>query len=264
LAAVGSLLAAGTPGNGEPPRKLLLVGQGPDGHPPATHEYLAGLRVLAKCLEPVAGLEVVTVRADEPWKEGPELLDRADGAVLFLSEGARWMQADRRRQQALARLAGRKAGVVALHWALGTREAGPVEGCLALVGGCHGGPDRKFQVLETEARPADHPAAAGLRPFKVKDEFYYRLKFTPEGSVRPVLRADIDGRPETVAWAWDRPDGGRSFGFSGLHFHANWGRPEYRRLVAQGVLWTLRVPVPPGGLAVAVTEDDLKLPAPPP
>ena len=28
------------------PKKLLLIGQGPDGHPPQTHEYVAGLKVL--------------------------------------------------------------------------------------------------------------------------------------------------------------------------------------------------------------------------
>ena len=42
-----------------PKKKLLLVGHPPDGHPPATHEYDAGLRVLAKCLAPVADLEVL-------------------------------------------------------------------------------------------------------------------------------------------------------------------------------------------------------------
>jgi hypothetical protein len=69
----------------------------------------------------------------------------------------------------------------------------------------------------------------------------------------------IDGQLETVAWAWERPDGGRSFGFSGLHFHNNWRLPEYRRLVAQGILWTLKVSVPKDGLPVEITDDDLKL-----
>ena len=74
----------------------------------------------------------------------------------------------------------------------------------------------------------------------------------PDGSVQPVLQAQIDGQMETVAWRWERPDGGRSFGFSGLHFHDNWGRAEYRRLVAQGVLWTMKLEIPKDGLAVDV------------
>src|SRR5262249_9777239 len=152
---------------------------------------------------------------------------------------------------ALEKLAARKGALVGLHWAIGTREAKHIEGCVRLLGGCHGGPTRKYQVLTAEAKVADpkHPVAAGLQAFRVRDEIYYRLHFAqPEGSIKPVLRVPVDGQDETVAWTWERPDGGRSFGFSGLHFHDNWDLPEYRRLVAQGVLWSLRLPVPAGGL----------------
>src|SRR5215813_1701900 len=76
------------------PKKLLLIGQGPDGHPPQSHEYVAGLKVLHKCLANVPNLELTQLRADEPWKEGPELMERADGVVLYLAEGAKWLQAD--------------------------------------------------------------------------------------------------------------------------------------------------------------------------
>ena len=257
LTLVGSSAWAG------PPKKLLLVGQGPDGHPPQTHEYMAGLRVLARCLEPVPGLEVTTVRADGPWKEGPDLLGRADGVVLFLAEGARWVAADPRRAEAFSRLAARGGGLVGLHWAIGTKDSKPIEAYLNLLGGCHGGPDRKYKVLEAEARVLDrgHPIVRGVADFRVRDEFYYRLKFIrPEGSVRPLVGVPIDGRTETVAWAWERPDGGRSFGFSGLHFHDNWRLPAYRRLVTQGVLWTLKLPIPEEGLPVRVSDRDLRLP----
>jgi type 1 glutamine amidotransferase len=257
------LLLAG-PSGGAPPKKLLLIGQGPDGHPPATHEYVPGLAVLAKCLRGVPGLEVTTARADGLWKEGPDLLGRADGAVLFLAEGAKWVAAEPQRQKAFEALAARGGGLVGLHWAIGTRDAKPIDGFLRLLGGCHGGRDRKYAVLEADVQVLDpeHPVTTGIRPFRVKDEFYYRLKFVPPAaSVRPLLGVAIDGRTETVAWAWERPDGGRSFGFSGLHFHANWGRPEYRRLAAQAVLWTLKLPVPKEGLPVDVKEEDLRLPA---
>lgn len=246
----------------KPTTRLLLVGSGPDGHPATTHEYMAGLKILTKCLKDVPGLEITTVRADEPWKEGPELIGRADGVVLFLSEGARWMNQDRKRYEALAALARRGGGITVLHWAMGTKDAKHIEGCLKLLGGCHGGPDRKYKILETDAVLADrkHPIAAGIKDFRVKDEFYYRLKFIDAGKgIQPLLRVTIDGQRETVAWCWERAEGGRSFGFSGLHFHENWRLPAYRRLVAQGVLWTLKKPIPKEGLPVEVTEEDLKL-----
>ena len=255
-------LALAAPSAAEAPKKLFLVGGPPDGHPPQTHEYMAGLKILAKCLGPVKGLDLSVVRAEGAWPEGPELLGRADGVVLFLSEGARWLQHDPKRREALAAVAKRGGGLSVLHWGMGTKDAAPVEPFVALFGGCHGGPDRKFKVTEEiEAAPADarHPILAGVGRFKARDEFYYRLKFVkPEGTVKPLLRVPIDGRDEVVAWAWERPDGGRSFGFSGLHFHDNWKRPAYRRLVAQGVAWSMKRPVPEGGLAVDVAENDLK------
>jgi len=244
------------------PKRLVLLGQGPDGHPPRTHEYMAGLRILAKCFQEVRGLEITTIRVDAPSRDVEKVLAEADGIVLFLAEGAKWTQQDSQRAEALAKLAARGGGMAGLHWAIGTKQTKPIQPFLNLFGGCHGGADRKYKVLEAVAQVADHkhPIANGISHFKVKDEFYYELKFIqPKGSITPVLQVTIDDRPQTVAWCWERPDGGRSFGFSGLHFHENWGLPEYRRLVAQGVLWTLKLPVPEKGLAVPVAEDDLLL-----
>jgi type 1 glutamine amidotransferase len=235
--AIAAPLAAGE-------KNHLLVGQSPDGHPPGTHEYMAGVEQVARLLAPAKGLKTRVVKADEPWPEGPELLRGADGVVIFLSEGARWATADPRRYEALAQLAARGGGLAAIHWALGTRAAEPIEAYLKLFGGCHGGPDRKYKVVEAVVRPAEpaHPIAAGIAPFTVREEFYYRLKFVRAAPpIVPVLQVAIDGRQETVAWAWQRGDGGRSFGFSGLHFHDNWQRPEYPKLVKQAILWTLKL-----------------------
>jgi hypothetical protein len=235
-------------------KKLLLLWQGPDGHPAQSHEYEAGQKLLIKLLDRMPGLDVALVRADEPWREGPEFLARADGVMLYLSEGAKWSQHDPQRAAALAGLAKRGGGITVLHWAMGTKEAKNIDAFLELAGACHGGPDRKYKFLPTDVHVADpkHAVTRGLHDFKARDEFYYSLKFVKaKEPVTPLLQADIDGHRETVAWAWQRPGGGRSFGFSGLHYHENWSLPEYRRLVVQGVVWTM------GG---TIPEDGLKLP----
>src|SRR5581483_3149266 len=86
-------ILAALPASADTPKKrLLLLAQGPDGHPPETHEYVRGQQILQKALEKVPGLETTIVRADEPWREGPELLAKAEGVVVFLSEGAKWLQ----------------------------------------------------------------------------------------------------------------------------------------------------------------------------
>ena len=245
------------------PKQVLLLGQKPDGHPASTHEYMPGQRLLATLLARVDGVHVTTVQADGPWKDGPEQLAKADGAVLFLSQGAKWVSDEPRRLDAFAKLAQRGGGLTTLHWAMGTKSAEPVDNYLKLLGGCHGGPDRKYKVVtkaDVRIATADHPVTRGLAAFTVpREEFYYRLKFVqPQEQIIPLLQVNLDGNDETVCWAWQRPDGGRSFGFSGLHFHDNWKLTEYRRLMVQAVLWSVKVDVP-RSLNVDVSEDDLKL-----
>lgn len=246
-----SLLLSASALAAQTPKRLLLLGQGPDGHPPGTHEYMDEVKILKACLDKAPGVAAQIVNADEPWKEGPELLDKADGAVLFLSEGGKWLQQNPRRLEAFNKLASRGGALVGLHWAIGAKSADNIPAFVNLLGGCHGGPDRKYKVVTETVQVVEHPITAGIKDFKVREEFYYFLKFAkPAEQIQPVLRVPIDGNLETVAWAWQRPDGGRSFGFSGLHFHENWSMPEYRRLVAQGVLWSLRLPVPEEGLNI--------------
>lgn len=231
------------------PKRLLLVSQGPDGHPPGTHEYAAGQQLLVQSLAKVPGLEVTTSFADADWTEGPELLAKCDGVVLFLSEGGKWMNADPRRKEALVRLVERGGGISGLHWAIGTKDAENIDIVLRLLGACHGGPDRKYKVFAANVAIAakDHPIVGGLKDFRVFDEFYYQLKRNPKiTGFTPLLTVEVPGEnePQTVCWSWERPGGGRSFGFSGGHFHDNWRRPEYQRLFAQGILWTLNLAPP--------------------
>jgi type 1 glutamine amidotransferase len=238
------------------PKNVLLLGQKRD-HPPGSHEYVPGLQVLAKSLAGYPGIQLKVVAANEPWREGPELLDKADGVVLYLGQGGRWAENDPAREAALAKLAARGAGIVALHWGIGAKDAKYIAGHRARIGAVHGGPDRKYiftkQPVRVEVLP--HPITTGLDDFELKDEYYYQLKRSPQGKVTPLLLVPIEDNAEMVAWAFERPDGGRSFGFSGMHFHDHWKQLECRRMIAQGLLWTLKLPVPSDGLPVEVGEE---------
>ncbi len=242
------------------PKRVLLIGQGPDGHPVGTHEYMAGVKVIEQLFKPFAAdITTTIVKADEPWPEGPALIDKADGIVLLVTQGAQWMQATPERYAALQKFCERKGALVALHWSVGAKDATFIAGQLALLGGTRGGPQRKYVVQENDIHIAapQHPVVAGLGDFRINDEFYYRLDLQPKSDAFiPLLTTQLEGREETIGWAWDRPDGGRSFGFVCLHFHKNWERIEYRRLVTQAILWTLRLPIPDGGLK------DAQLPLP--
>ncbi|HTN76191.1 MAG TPA: ThuA domain-containing protein [Pirellulaceae bacterium] len=248
----------------EPKKKrLLLLGQGSDGHPATTHEYLAGLKILERTLAPASEqVEIKLLRADGKWPEGPDEIRQADGVVLYLAEGAKWVQSEPRRFEAFTQLAQRGGGLMALHWATGTKEARDVAGFQQLLGGCHGGADRKYKFLETEVTVADkkHPITQGIDDFTIKDEFYYRLKFIePQRGLTLLLNAKIDGEAYPFCWAWERPDGGRSFGFTALHYHENWRRVEYRRLIGQAALWTLKLTPPEKNWPGEVREAEYEL-----
>jgi hypothetical protein len=127
----------------------------------------------------------------------------------------------------------------------------------------------------------NHPITRGVKPFKINDEWYYHMRF-PENmqDVTPILTAvppdrtrgkpDANdahggnpevqkhkGEPEHVMWAIQRPDGGRGFGFTGAHFHKNWGDENFRKTVLNAVLWISKLEVPSDGVQSSLTPEEL-------
>jgi hypothetical protein len=122
-----------------------------------------------------------------------------------------------------------------------------------------------------------HPISRGVAPFTLEDEWFLRLAVPPRPGLTVLLQANppeqVAGgdpaRPEITAWAFERPDGGRSFAISGGHHHASWGEASFRRLVANAIVWTAGREVPPGGVSVELGQDALvenldRRPPPPP
>lgn len=112
---------------------------------------------------------------------------------------------------------------------------------------------------------ADHPISRGVTPFRENDGFLYKLRFV-EGmkGITPLLRThppkgELRGSEDVVSWAYQRPDGGRSFVFTGGHLHESWGLEGLRKFVANGILWTAGLEVPSGGAPVSLEAADLKL-----
>ncbi len=66
----------------------------------------------------------------------------------------------------------------------------------------------------------------------------------PHSGNPDVRRSVARGELQHVAWAYNRANGGRSFGFTGGHFHWNWGRPEIATLVSNAILWSAAVDAP--------------------
>jgi hypothetical protein len=67
----------------------------------------------------------------------------------------------------------------------------------------------------------------------------------------PAVRKAVgERRAQHVAWAFENEFGGRAFGFTGAHFHWNWGDDNFRRIVLNAILWTAKHEVPPQGIGL--------------
>ncbi len=90
----------------------------------------------------------------------------------------------------------------------------------------------------------------------------------PDGphSGNPQVRART-GMAEVVAWTYERPGGGRGFGFTGMHTHWNWAQDSFRTCVLNALVWVAGAEVPPQGVpsqrpALEDLEADLGQPRP--
>lgn len=115
-----------------------------------------------------------------------------------------------------------------------------------------------------------HPVTYGVKPFELHDEWYYHMRFSDnmEG-ITPLLTATPPastlnrgegaregnefvrktiGKPQHMAWAIQRKDGGRGFGFTGGHFHKNWANENFRKIVLNSIIWTAKLNVPKDGV----------------
>ncbi|MDR0871180.1 MAG: ThuA domain-containing protein, partial [Planctomycetaceae bacterium] len=126
-----------------------------------------------------------------------------------------------------------------------------------------------------------HPITRGVRPFAIDDEWYFNMRFLnesteqilahpstaalqavlaatppdalkqqPDGahSGNPTVRERL-GKPEILAWAFQREDGGRGFGFTGGDNPWNFAHPDYRKLLLNAIVWTAGLEVPKTGLS---------------
>ena len=260
-----------------PPATRVLFLHGGPSHGVGEHEYRAGCRLLAEHLERAA--EGVKTELHLDWPADPSAFDKADSVVIFSDGGGRHPLV--KRHEELAPVMARGCGLVCLHYAVEVPKGDVGEVMLDWIGGyfeTHWSVNPHWKAKFTVA--TEHPIARGCEALEVQDEWYYHMRFRDEGVVpilsavppahtlsRPdgphsgnaAVREEVAaGVPQHVAWAYERADGGRGFGFTGLHFHHNLGHDTYRRLLLQAILWTANQEIPESGL-VTTTPSEAEL-----
>ena len=86
------------------------------------------------------------------------------------------------------------------------------------------------------------------------------LGLEPQGLVSLLLGRRIQagkGRAECMLWVVEREGGGRGFGFTGGHFHDNWGNDGFRKTILNALHWVAKAEVPASGVESHITKADL-------
>lgn len=237
--------------------KVLLIGMPPD-HPPRSHMYMFECGVLAKCLAQIPGVETVI---SEGWPKDAAILDGVTCVALYSNPGGNIVLKPENRPAAQKLFDG-GCGFVAVHWATDCAlETG--QDYLKLLGGWWSPKFGGLDIRDTRIKQLDpaHPVSRGWSDFDSRDEIYLRTVLM--NTAHPLIKVAAGGGEQIVAWTFERPNGGRSFGTTLGHFHEVWRGESFRRLITNAIVWAARLEVPAAGTPVAVTAEDLTLPPDP-
>lgn len=262
------------------PKKKIVFIAGPDSHGKGEHEHNGGSTLLAKALnDSLPGAEAIVVH--NGWPEDESVLDNA-AAIVFYLDGGGSDHLELVHGAKMEKLIANGTGIVNLHFSLEVDAKAGGERFLKWIGGYFETNWSVNPVWEAGfASFPDHPVARGLKPFTIRDEWYYHMRFAPDmKGITPVLQAlppestlkQPDGthsnnpavreavitrkEMQTLAWAFERPDGGRGFGFTGGHMHKNWQNDNFRKLVLNAIAWAAKMDVPADGVPSATPTDN--------
>ncbi len=263
-------LPASTGRTGGVKKKVVFLAGKPS-HGYGAHEHFAGCTLLARAIERgVDTLRTQVYRGD--WPREPDALDDVAAVVMYCDGGQGHPVLDR--LDSIDRLARSGTGIVCIHYAVEVPEGPAGRRFLDWIGGYFetGWSVNPHWEPHFASLP-EHPITRGVHPFSIHDEWYYHMRFRedrqgvvpiltdvpppatlrrPDGphSGNPHVRAAVaEGRPQPMAWAIERAGGGRGFGFTGGHFHWNWGDPNFRRIVLNAIVWAAGEEVPANGVA---------------
>jgi type 1 glutamine amidotransferase len=270
--------SAPTKSNAIDKKKIVLI-PGNDSHGIGEHEHLGGCRLLAKLFnESVEGVNAIVT--EQGWPKDTALLNDADAIVMYSDGGASHMVIPH--MEHIDRLMDKGVGLVNLHYAVEIPKGRGAEYFLKWIGGYFetDWSVNPFWTARFDSLP-HHPITNGVKPFEVRDEWYYHMRFVenndnlisilkklpPDSSLtRPdgphennqFVREAVLVRKEaqTVAWAFTRPGGGRGFGFTGAHVHMNWRNDDYRKLVMNAILWAAKIDVPENGVVSKTPSEE--------
>lgn len=260
-------------------KKIILIAGKPS-HPPGMHEFRAGSLLLQQCLAGVKGVSVTVY--SNGWPNVENAFEGANAVVIYADGGGGHPAVQKDHKEILGALAKKGVGIGFMHYGVEILATNGGPEFLQWIGGhyehlysCNPMWSPKYETFPK------HPVANGVKPFSNRDEWYFNMRWNEDQkkSITPVLVAKpsdevrkgpyvyprgpyehivaASGRDETMMWTFERKGGGRGFGFTGGHTHANWGDESQRKVVLNALLWIAKVRVPKNGVESTVTPEQL-------
>jgi len=292
LAALAPGFPVSTFGKTPDGKQKLVFMAGKPSHPPRMHEFNAGVQLLAQALAsgaPALKVEVVL----NGWPVDENLFAGADAVVFYMDGGLKHevVRDDGKRIPKIEEWVRAGVGLGCMHYGVDIVPAQAGDQFQRWIGGHYEHAYSCNPMWEPGFTSfPEHPITRGVRPFQIKDEWYFNMRFaggfSAEGAAEsagtkfvPILVAKpsdtvrqgpyvypkgpyehivaASGRAEAMMWAIERADGGRGFGFTGGHYHDNWGNDDFRKTVLNALVWVAKGEVPAAGIASTVTPADL-------
>jgi hypothetical protein len=255
--------------------KIVFIADAGTHGGPGNHEFMAGSMLMARELNANFPKTWAVVHSTKNW---PKELDHADAVIVALNHGGPAAE-----NAEIFEAVRKGAGFMAIHFGVEVNKGKQGQNYTDWMGGYF----ETFWSVNPWWTPKfekfpDHPIARGVKPFSVRDEWYYHMRFAPDmKGVTPILSdvpplnttsdkpsdrggnpdvfAEVkEGKPQHMAWAYDRPDGGRGFGFTGLHAHYNLENDSFRTVLLNAAAWVSKLAIPESGVpSKTPTHDEL-------
>ena len=253
-------------------KKKIVFVAGTPSHGYGSHEHKAGSILLADILNDKLGDKIKAEVVSGGWpKDSKAAFKNADALVFFCTGGGRHFVL--KHLDETKALMDKGVGLGCIHYGV---EVPKGDGGNALRDWIGGYFEPFWSVnphwtAEFKEFPK-HPAANGIKPFAINDEWYFHMRFqkdmkgvtpilsavAPESTMKrrdgphsgnPHVRASVKrGDKQHVGWVYERPNGGRGFGFTGAHVHWNWANDNFRKAALNALCWIAKVEVPEGGV----------------
>ena len=247
------------------PLSVLFV-TGPDTHGWGVHDHNPSTAVLSDSLQEAMG---DSVRIKVVWNAWPTEADfsQANVCVIYSDGWGRSVLKGVARLGQIERFMNAGNGVLRIHWATGSDPAEKAYHRMLFGGNMESDYSVHSTLWNQKFTLAKHPITSGMQPFELVDECYFYMRWADEertgvmdilsakpgpnfqaGSVTPKARASLQrDEPQTVAWAFNRPKGGRAFSYTGGHFHWDWANDNARKMILNAIAWAGGHTVPEGG-----------------